>query len=153
MFVINSRQFPMNYGRTVSPGGITIQPYMAHGLGQLADPRVRTLDPGCPSSDSSIELLPGGTYSIRRLLAARLQWVCIPSFVFPKLFPQNEQGVVLKIEVHSAHISVGDSLLQPGQILFSSNTLTRLWTIPSRFIAFVTSSESTAEKSGIFVLL
>ena len=59
MFVINSRQFPMNYGRTVSPGGITIQPYMAHGLGQLADPRVRTLDPGCPSSDSSIELLPG----------------------------------------------------------------------------------------------
>ena len=35
MFVINSRQFPMNYGRTVSPGGITIQPYMAHGLGQI----------------------------------------------------------------------------------------------------------------------
>ena len=59
MFVIISRQFPMNYGRTVSPGGITIPPYMAHGLGQMADPRVRTLDPGCPSSDSSIELLPG----------------------------------------------------------------------------------------------
>ena len=35
MFVINSRQFPMNYGRTVSPGGITIQPYMSYGLGQL----------------------------------------------------------------------------------------------------------------------
>ena len=35
MFVIISRQFPMNYGRTVSPGGIAIEPYMADGLGQL----------------------------------------------------------------------------------------------------------------------
>ena len=25
----------MNYGRTVSPGGISIQPYMSYGLGQL----------------------------------------------------------------------------------------------------------------------
>ena len=34
MFVLISRQFPMNYGRTVSPGGIAIQPCMSYGLGQ-----------------------------------------------------------------------------------------------------------------------